>query len=380
MSDVDSFGELAGLADELTDDLAEARHTGSVVEVVKAEQELVGEFMETAAAAVADGDVSESDVPTLFEMIKEASENYNKGDLRTKFSDAMGEASEASDEREPFDDFLDRALDVVTIVKSTDVSDSATVYSWRFSDPDVDMVETKADAEGVTHLSWSTFRDRVYEAADGVDFAPPENTDVDAWRAWVQPLVEERSKTRESTGARTRAIERLEAEVAPSVGYLTPSDAVRSGGVYVEPEEGAVDDDAEGVVELDADDVVAVHIPNDIIEMVEDDSAASARAIQVEASARGYTAGTDGSVSRRFRVDGNRRRFWTFAPDFVMPHTVRATTHDPSSGAVGPAGATGGRSRSTGSTAVIGSDPDAETDGGAAEASDDTDEATGGSE
>jgi len=339
MSDVESFEELAGLVEGLESDLSAT--SGSKIERINAEQRLIGDFIETAAAAVDAGDVSESDVTPMFGVVKDASEFYNKGELRSKFDDAIGEASEASDEREPFDDFLERALETVTIVSSTDVSDSKTVYSWEFSDPAVSMVETKADADGVTHLSWSTFRDRVYEAAGGKDFAPPEATDMDDWRAWIQPLVEDRSETHESTGARTRAVERLEAEVAPSVGYLTPSDAVRSGGVYVEAADGVVDDDAEGVVEIDVEDVEAVHVPNEIIEQVESDSAASARAIQIEAAARGYTAGSDESVARRFRVDGNRRRFWTFSPEFAMPHTVRATAHDPSEGVVGPSDATG---------------------------------------
>lgn len=389
-AEVPGLDEVLDVADETETELLGISAAVGRVERIRIEQEAIADFMETAALAVERGDVSDADVVACFDMLKGASENYAKGELRSLFGEARAEIdSSPDDERERFDEWLDEHLSRVRVIETTDRSKAETVYEWDFNGHPT--VETTADSEGVTHFSWSRFRDMVYEAV-GEDFRKPDAVEAEEWRGWISPIIDDRKVEVEYIGDRTAAVERLESEITASVGYLEPSDAIERGGVYVtgdvEPdswgddatdgvpdatesgESGAESRPPDGSAESSAPGVEAVWVPSERVRSVVDQmSIASVRALQNELEARGHDTDLTTGISKQLRVDGQPRRFWALDPEFAVPKTVREEAHTPAgvesapgAGAVEPAGV----------TTTLGSDPDAETDGGATDADGDT--------
>lgn len=373
------FEALIDRAEDLQAELAAIPASAGKIERLKKEQDLIGSFLEETAESVAAGDVSKTEVPPVFGVIKAEAETYNKTELKGLFAEKLGDAEDESDERPPLDEWVDENLQTVSIVETTDESRPVTTYTWDFGS--AGQVETERDPNGgVTHLSWSAFRERLYEAVSH-DFAPPENKESEEWRAWLEPIVSERSVTKETVGERTYAIEYVASDVASSVGYLDPSDAISRGGVWVDPVDDVVDDDAEGVVELDTDEIDAIGVPTDVIRSAIDESgAASFRAVQLEVESRGLSGLDSGGVSDVARVGDDSERFWMFDPSFATPPTIRAGGREPTEAMRGPTAGPGvgaGGGGDAGVTGTIGSDPDAETDGGGpTDATDDGGDAT----
>ena len=374
-----TFEELVDNVEDLVSELTTIGSKSSKMARVSAEQEEIGSFMETAADMAAAGDVSESDIGPLLDAIKDESEFYNKTELRGLFKEKLEESDvDDDDERPEFDEWIEGHLEQVLVVETTDKSRPVTTYTWDFGPHGT--AETRRDpSSGVTHLSWHAFRERVYEAV-GMDFAPPEAAEAEEWRAWIEPIIRERRVRKQAVGARTHAIEHLESHIVASVGYLTPSDAVSRGGVWIDATDDAVDDDASGAVELDDDDINAIGVPNSAVRSAKDEAGAeSFRAVQNEVDARGISADDTTGVSRVVRVGEDSQRFWVFDPSFARPPTIRVAGRDPTDATTPttPGMSVGGGASTTGISTSIGTDPDAETDGGAiGDATDTTDDAT----
>ena len=374
------------------DDLEKIDDDTDPVEAVTVEKQVFDGFAADAAAAVLRG-YPEKHAKAAGSELSKSMDVYTKSDVLDGIADEIDDlrdnhpnavnatpASGGSGGQTllPLDQWVAQHLDRVAVIESTDARQETT-YRWHF---DRGIVETAADREGVTHFSWTHFRDEIYQAL-GVNCAQPKRKETEAWRQFIAGLIETRGHTQETVGARSHAVRQVVRHIEAAVGYTDLADAAERGGVQVvsRGSNGSnssggsggnssgshgpdTPDDADDTPDDEADESGAgggsagsaqqaspdggaggdeVRVLWSDIARITDDAGVTVRALQSELDARGLTHPRIAGVSETGHADGTRVDYWVFDPEIGEPTEV---VDDPESPAAKVSGAShGGASR-----------------------------------
>ena len=374
------------------DDLEEIDDDTDPVEAVTVEKQVFDGFATDAAAAVLRG-FPEKHAKAAGSELSKSMDVYTKSDVLDGIADEIDDlrdrhpnatnASPASGGSGgqtllPLDQWVAQHLDRVAVIESTDARQETT-YRWHF---DRGIVETAADREGVTHFSWTHFRDEIYQAL-GVNCAQPKRKETEAWRQFIAGLVETRGHTQETVGARSHAVRQVVRHIEAAVGYTDLADAAERGGVQVVsrgsngsnssggsggnssgshgpdtpdgPDDTPDDEAGEsgagggsgGSAQQASPDGGAggdeVRVLWSDIARITDDAGVTVRALQSELDARGLTHPRIAGVSETGNADGTRVDYWVFDAEIGEPAEV---VDEPESPAAKVSGAShGGASR-----------------------------------
>lgn len=335
------------------------------IEALDSEQQAVSTWAKHAAKAAEDG-YPDANIEAAAKALSGETSTFTKKNLTGLVNDQRSRIRKATgggggSGPAPLDDWIDANLERVVRVETTD-STQDTVFRWDFSDGTVETATTK---DGVTHFSWSHFRDEIYQGI-GVNTAKPNRREAEEWRTWIAELIKSRGETKTNFGPRSAAIEKLQEYVRDSIAYGNKADAVERGGVYMDedPHNGSPDE---------------LCVMNNDVKRICDDQEVEVRGLQNELDARGFTHDRVNGVSEGEYVDGAMIRYWVLKPDFatpaqfleegVAPAEAAAREDDDGDGsgqtpsAVGPAAGTDGAKLSS-----IGPDSSDGDDGEAADA------------
>lgn len=355
----------------------------SKIDVLDGEQQAVSTWAKHAAKASEDG-YPDGIVEAHAGAVAKETQNFTKpnviglvGDQRTRLRKAGGGTSGSGPPA--LDEWIEAELERVIVVETTDATQD-TRWRWDFADG---TVETSTTKDGITHFSWSHFRDEIYQGL-GENTTKPTRVEAEEWRLWLADLIEQRGVTRETFGPRSQGAERLQEYVRDSMAYGNKPDAVERGGVYMDddPSNGSPDE---------------LRVLSTDVKRICDDVEIEVRGLQQELDARGYTHDDVSGVSEGNYVNGKMVRFWVLTPDFSEPAAYLEEAQAPaaqaqqqgqgSSGTPTPASAsaTGAAQDEGAQLSSIGPDQDdpddqsdgSDPDGGGADAPDDARERTG---
>lgn len=341
-------------------DAIETADPDDIIEEVKIEKDVVDDFASDVGAAIVHG-LPKNHAKAYASKLKDRLDNYTKTDLVEHVDQTTAElraaapnagrntGNGASQQRAfvPLDHWVEDNLQRVVVLKTTDAQQETT-YRWHF---DTGVIETKANAEGVTHFAWNYYRDELYQGL-GVNTAKPERKEAEEWRQWIATLIENRGEEKEVVGARSHAVEQLQRRVADAVGYTDLSDAAERGGVHVKTASGnssgntgggGNNNSGSGDGDGDTDDATAgggsgasgatpapdggptteeVRVLYPDIAQICEDAGIEVRALQSELDARGYVHPRVAGVSETSEANGGEVRYWVFTDDIGDPATV----------------------------------------------------------
>jgi hypothetical protein len=313
--------------------LAEAhQEADNAAEAGVAEQELVSEFVEEVARALADG--LDDAVGFYAGAVAEEAEYYSKTDLKQQVKDKTEELR--GGDKQALDEFVEERLESVTVVRTTDHRQGAE-YIFDFG---TFKVETQSGEDGRGHFRFDQFRNLIHESG-GVNTAPPvkDRRGGEEWRDFMIGMIDARGEERRTRGPRTEAVEALQNKVKRLTGYGTPESALDHTGVWIvrdtadlpewwRPLARLAPEDDRDLPEATASEV---RVHESVIEPIVDDAGITRSALYHELNARNVTVpGTSGASMTEW-VDGSDERFWTLLPDLGTPRTY---VPDPNAGVV----------------------------------------------
>lgn len=279
----------------------------SKIEDMDSEQQAIKTWSKHAAKAVEDG-LPVAIVEGHAGAVAKESQHFTKKNLVDLMDDQRQQvrqqgASGSFGSVPPVDEWVENELERVIRLETTDATQD-TLFRWDFSEG---TIETGTTKDGITHFSWSHFRDEIYQGL-GINTTKPNRREAEEWRQWLADLIEDRGETRTTFGPRSTAVEQLQEYVRDSVAYGTKKDAFERGSVYVDddPQTGSPD---------------KICINNSDIKRICDDAEIEVRALQQELDARGYTHDDVTGVSEGEYIDGTNMRYWVLTPDFATPPT-----------------------------------------------------------
>lgn len=304
--------------------------TDSAAVVGRREQEIVGEYIETIAKALADG---VSDPVGLYAgAVADETEYYTKTDIRQKIETRVDSAD--LNGKPPLDEFVEDELESVTVTKTTDKHQGA-IYTWDFGEF---KVETKSGTDRRQHFSFPSFRDFIFESGERNIGVPTKNRRGGAdWRDFIVDIVDERGAVQTNVGPRTAAKEKLANKIRRRVAYGTAEGAVDHSGVWVitqqpVPDEWSLPDwwaplicemhqplNQERPLDSGCIETREIRVHESVIVPLIDDSEITRSALYHELDARNLTIpGTPGTSMTEW-VNGRTERFWALRPDIAMP-------------------------------------------------------------
>lgn len=308
-------------AEELTEAAQEATERDGINRL-KGENSVVGDACELVAELSDAGEMSESQMNALADQLSEILARYNKTDLKSEFSEHY---AETGGEGVPFDQLLEKRLESLQVVHSTDAK-QGTVWRWHFSDGVKLETETSKDG-GRKHYDWNAFKrdyfDSLVALGDGERIAnpKPELRDPDEWQEWIDDLILRHSEPVEHVGPRTEAVRMLRDYVSRNIAYLDMADMRDRQGVWLD-----ADSDQEGVADGGA---TELRVPVEEVKRICDQVGITTRGLQVELEARGVTHDDTNGVSGATYVDGTRVGYWSLSTTFAEPEEVVAEPKTP---------------------------------------------------
>lgn len=198
------------------------------------------------------------------------------------------------------DEWIEAELERVVRVETTD-SVQDTRFRWDFSDG---TIETSTTKDGITHFSWSHFRDEIYQGL-AANTAKPTRREAEEWREWIAETIDRIGETKTNFGPRSATVEKIQEYVRDSVAFGNKADAEERGGVFLD------DDPARNPDEL--------CVMSSDVKRICDDQEIDVRALQQELDARGHTHDRVNGVSEGEYTDGRMVRYWVLNPDFAQP-------------------------------------------------------------
>lgn len=277
------------------------------IDALDAESNAVTTWAKHAAMAAEDGH-PDARVEATAKVLAGECDSFTKKNLVGLVDDQRGRIRKAgggsSSGLPALDDFIEGELQRVVRVETTD-SVQETRFRWDF---DSGTIETGTTKDGITHFSWSHFRDEIYQGL-GVNTAKPTRREAEEWREWIANVIEDRGETKTNFGPRSATVEKLQEFVRDSVAYGNKADAQERGGVYLD----------EDPTDPSTDDPDELCIMGSDIKRICDDQEIDVRALQQELDAREYTHERLSGVSEGEYVNGRMVRYWVLDPDFADP-------------------------------------------------------------
>jgi|APHM01.1.fsa_nt_gi hypothetical protein len=296
----------------------------------KREQEIVHDYTDTVAHALADG---VNDAVGLYAgTVAEETVYYSKTDIKQKIQDRV--ESVCLDDKPPLDEFVEDELESVTVTKTTDQHQGA-IYTWDFGEF---KVETKSGADRRQHFSFPSFRDFIFESGGHNVGTPTEDRrDGADWRDFIVDIVDKRGKVQTNVGPRTAAKEKLANKIRRRVAYGTAEGAVDHSGVWVitqqpVPDEWSLPDwwaplicemhqplNQERALDSGCIETREIRVHESVIVPLVDDAEITRSALYHELDARNLTIPGVPGTSLTEWVNGRTERFWALRPDIAMP-------------------------------------------------------------
>jgi hypothetical protein len=287
-----------------------------------AEHELVTEFVEELALALADG--LNDAVGFYAGAVVDEAEYYSKTDLKQQVKDKTEELR--GGDKPPLDEFVEQRLESVTVVRTTDHRQGAE-YTFDFG---TFKIETESGEDGRGHFRFDQFRNLIHESG-GVNTAPPskDRRGGEEWRDFMIEVIDDRGEERYTRGPRTQAVEALQNKVKRLTGYGTPEAALDHTGIWVKRPAAELPEWWQPIARLAPEDdrdlprgsVQEIRVHESVIEPIIENAGITRSALYHELNARDITVpGTSGASMTQW-VDGSDERFWTLLPDLGTPRT-----------------------------------------------------------
>jgi hypothetical protein len=339
-----------------------------IVAAMDAESSAVTTWAKHAAMAAEDG-FPDARVEAAAKVLSSECSSFTKKNLVGLVDDQRARLrkhrASSSSGLPVLDEWIDDNLERVVRVETTDAVQD-TRFRWDFADGTIETSKTK---DGITHFSWSHFRDEIYEGL-GVNTAKPMRREAEEWREWISHLVEQRGEVKSNFGPRSAAVEKVQEFVRDSVAFGKKGDASERGGVYID------DDPAGNPTEL--------CVMGTDIKRICDDQEIDVRALQQELDARGHTHDRLNGVSEGEYAAGRTVRYWVLDPDFATPAGYMEEADTPAqvaqqqqnqgSGSSGTPSAVGPAAMGTDGAKLASIGPDGDVEQADEDSSDDTDD------
>lgn len=291
----------------------------SKIDVLEAEENAVSTWAKHAAKAVEDGYPSAA-IEAHAGALADECNHFTKGNINSLVNDQRKQVrkhsqSTSGSSTPALDDWIEANLDRVIRLETTDNTQD-TLFRWDFSDG---VVETGTTKDGVTHFSWSHFRDEIYQGI-GVNTAKPNRREAEEWRRWLADLVDDRGETRTTFGPRSHAVERLESYIRDTIAYGNKEDMVEREGVHLDADPANADPDR-------------LCVMSKTVKRICDDVEIEVRGLQQELDSRGHTNDDVAGVSEGEYVNGSMVRFWVLDPSFADPAAYMEKAQSPAQAA-----------------------------------------------
>ncbi len=315
--------------DSAVEDLEDLHATADNAAIAgKREQEVIDEFTETVAQALADG--LNDPVGLYAGAAADVTEYYSKTDIKQKIKDRSESVSHS--DKPPLDEFVEDELESVTVTKTTDRHQGA-IYVWDFGEF---KVETESGTDRRQHFSFPSFRDFIFESGGLNVGRPTENRrDGADWRDFIVDIIDERGVEQTNVGPRTAAVEDLANKIRRRVGYAIAEDAVDHSGIWVVTsmslpdwwvpdwwQDGEIQPRSpsdEHATDRNLINIREIRVHESLIAPLIDDSEITRSALYHELDARCLTIpGTPGTSMTEW-VNGRTERFWALRPDIATP-------------------------------------------------------------
>jgi hypothetical protein len=325
-----SIEEPAALADAAQQDaldlLKQASDADGALDTGRLEDEAIETLAEGVGKALAQG--LNAPAGRFAAVVGKESEYYTKTDAKQKIREKSEEYARQDRDKQPLCEYLQDELNKVVVHRISDAKQGAH-YSWHFGNF---QVQTRSGKDGREHFNWDNFRNYIHESG-GVNVAKPdkERRSGDDWREFVIDLIDERGETRQITGPRTRAVNKLRNRIRGLAGYETPQQAVEWSGVWVVTE---TDDlpmlmgwlfESDWNPTIDDVDVREVRVHETLIQNVVEEVEITRQALYQELDAKenggSHTVPGSGGPSMQKYVYGDQELFWTLLPSIGLPES-----------------------------------------------------------
>lgn len=213
--------------------------------------------------------------------------------------------------------YLENHVVGIEAVRSTDAK-SSTLYHWCFEHAGVGEFFIETGDEAISHYDPFALRVAIFDAV-GVWTAEPIKSlrDGSAWGNWIAPFIAENSRTVESKGPRTVAVEAIANHIGRATAFPTIEAMVDRHGVRID------DDPEDG-------DPSEIWVPYSDIAQIAEDHGINPRALQVEVAARDLTAeGRGNSVSASSTVRNEEVTYWVFDASIATPQSYDPNAETP---------------------------------------------------